>query len=281
MIHELKVIVADIDGTLVNTKREMMPLTRMAINDLHRRGVLFGIASGRPIGDHMRERPLLWNLDFYPDFIIGLNGGQIEDCQTKEYAEFYKLSKETVKEILEAMCLFKVNPFVYVGEDFLLLKEDEKTMESLLRNKNKAFFADDISALYSEERGNILFRLLDEADMPRIEAYLAANPSKDYIGFKTQSWLVEFNDPRVNKGVALQDYCLKHQISLDQVMAFGDTSNDNGMLEIAGWPVCMQNGTDDTKALAKDITLYSNDEDGVGRYLLDVVYPSLEWKVKR
>ena len=54
---------------------------------------------------------------------------------------------------------------------------------------------------------------------------------------------------------------------MENVAAFGDTTNDNEMLEVSGLGVCMINGSDDTKAVADDITLKSNNEDGVGDYL--------------
>ena len=50
-------------------------------------------------------------------------------------------------------------------------------------------------------------------------------------------------------------------------MAFGDTSNDNDMLKVAGCGVCMINGTDDTKASANAITKHDNDHDGLAIYL--------------
>jgi len=56
MIKNIKLFVADIDGTLVNEAREMMPLTRAVLNDLHCRGILMGIASGRPVGPHLYEQ---------------------------------------------------------------------------------------------------------------------------------------------------------------------------------------------------------------------------------
>lgn len=56
-------------------------------------------------------------------------------------------------------------------------------------------------------------------------------------------------------------------MDLKDVMAFGDTSNDNEMLKVAGCGVCMINGTDDTKACANAITTYDNDHDGLAIYL--------------
>ncbi len=57
------------------------------------------------------------------------------------------------------------------------------------------------------------------------------------------------------------------KINTNDVIAFGDTSNDNEMLKAAGWGVCMKNGSNDTKAIADDITDFTCDEDGLGRYL--------------
>lgn len=54
--------------------------------------------------------------------------------------------------------------------------------------------------------------------------------------------------------------------SLDKVVAFGDTTNDNTMLEINGYGVCLQNGSEITKAIADAITEYLCNEDGLGTY---------------
>ena len=79
----------------------------------------------------------------------------------------------------------------------------------------------------------------------------------------------EFQDPRVNKGLALQKFSERHQIPLSEIIAFGDMENDIGLLREAGWGVCLLNGADDTKAVAQAITEHSVFEDGVGNYLFD------------
>ena len=45
MKNDLKLLIADIDGTLVNEARDMLPITRAVLNDLHKRGVMLGIRS--------------------------------------------------------------------------------------------------------------------------------------------------------------------------------------------------------------------------------------------
>ena len=48
---------------------------------------------------------------------------------------------------------------------------------------------------------------------------------------------------------------------------FGDTSNDNEMISVAGLGVCLLNGSDDTKALANDITDLTCEEEGFADYV--------------
>ena len=71
----------------------------------------------------------------------------------------------------------------------------------------------------------------------------------------------------INKGVSIRKLCVGLGISMDEVMAFGDANNDLRMLEAVGYPVAMINGTDEVKAIAKDITKYTNVEDGVAKYI--------------
>ena len=52
MIDNIKLVIADVDFTLVDSKKEIQPLTRRMLNKLHEEGILLGIASGRPLGNH-------------------------------------------------------------------------------------------------------------------------------------------------------------------------------------------------------------------------------------
>ena len=54
---------------------------------------------------------------------------------------------------------------------------------------------------------------------------------------------------------------------MEEVLAFGDTSNDNEMLKASVWGVCLCNGSEDSKAAANAITEKSNNEDGFAWYM--------------
>ena len=107
--------------------------------------------------------------------------------------------------------------------------------------------------MLTKENAKIMFRIKAN-QMEEVESYFQAHPSPNYIGFKTQPTLFEFTNIHTDKGYALRQYCEINGLSPEQVMAFGDTSNDNGMLEYSGLGVCLKNGSEDTKAIADVVT---------------------------
>lgn len=280
MIDTLKLVIADIDGTLVNEARDMMEITRKVLYDLHSRGIRLGIASGRPIGPHLYENAREWGIDFDFDVWIGMNGGQLRDNAQNKEEGFYKLKPKQIKEILKVMEPIDANPFIYIGEDMLSRYIDEEMVSSMKRHNIQCTTVEKESDFWRTDTNKILFRLKDAEEMPKLEAYLQKHRSDDFVFFKTQPTMMEFQDPHIHKGVGLKKFCEDNHISLNEVMAFGDTSNDNEMLKDAGWGVCLKQGSDDTKACADAITDYTNEEDGLGRYLLDHWYTPHGWTLK-
>lgn len=278
MIKDVKLVVADIDGTLVDdVNHNVMPITKEALLRLQQHGVYLGIASGRNADEKMKEHIR----DFYGfqkpfELLIGLNGGEILDDIQHTRNEYYKLAPEYTKEIIEMMEPFHLNPFIYRGSTMVASRLDDELKASSERNDLGIEIANDISELYQTEIGKIMFRMPEEL-MPIAEERVASFGKKPYRAFKTQTTMLEFMDARVNKGSALKIFCDTNHIPLDSVIAFGDMTNDNELLETAGWGVCLCNGNDVTKSLANDVTEYSNNEDGMGKYLVKHVLEPRGW----
>ena len=74
----------------------------------------------------------------------------------------------------------------------------------------------------------------------------------------------------VNKGLALRELTHVMGISMDEVMAIGDSDNDSDMLKIVGMPVVMGNGDEAVKQLAKYVT-DTNDNDGVAKAIYEFI----------
>lgn len=268
----VKLVIADIDGTLVNYGKDMLPLTKQALMDLHKKGILLGIASGRPVGDQLKSNAKHWGLDFQFDVIIGMNGGQLYVSKDDSYQEFYKLKGEYIHEIIDMMRPLGLNPFVYKTGYMLSGRLDEEMMASSKRNHEPALPVKEESELWAEDNAKLLFRLpADPAEVKRIVAFAKDHPKPYYQSFLSGPKMLEFQDPRVNKGVALKAYCDSIGIDLSEVIALGDATNDNEMLAVSGLGVCLKNGREDTLAIADVITEFEVDDDGAGRWIYQYV----------
>lgn len=263
-MSNIKLVVADIDLTLTTSDRRFTDRTREVIKKLHEKGILFGIASGRPL-DAISSRCEKWNLDYPVDLMIGLNGAELYDGITKEESTYFNLKKEWMKEILDFMEPYADNSFKYYHGKLMFTHEDPVTMMHN-NNEKEVILVKDKSELYDEVAPILLFRMSEE-NVIECEKEIAKQNFTEYQGFKTQTTLIEFSDKRISKGFGLQKFCEIHNIDLNEVATFGDTTNDNGMISIAGMGVCMINGSDDTKAIAKYITDYSSDEDGFADFV--------------
>ncbi|MDD2592447.1 MAG: HAD family hydrolase [Erysipelotrichaceae bacterium] len=265
---KIKLIVCDIDGTLVKNDRTLSSLTKEVIEEIYRKGIYFGIASGRSVDQQLYYQAKNWGFDRNFELLIGMNGSQMWDGINEKRYDYYKLKREWLKEIVEMMEPFDLNPFLYANGKMLSKRLDRKTKASSIRNKTKVKIAKDLSELYAEENEKIMFRI-DEDRIDEILDYVNANPSPNYKAFKTQTTMLEFTDRRVSKSVALKEFCINNDINLAQVMSFGDMSNDNDLLEVSGVGVCMSNGSEDTKAIADIITDKSNEEDGFAHFIIN------------
>ena len=107
MIDNIKLVIADVDFTLVDSKKEIQPLTRRMLNKLHEEGILLGIASGRPLGNHLKGRYQDWKLNSQFDLIIGMNGGEILDVRKNKLSEHFMLKKKYIKRSIKKIeCFF-------------------------------------------------------------------------------------------------------------------------------------------------------------------------------
>ena len=267
MIDKVTTIVADIDGTLVNKGESIMPITKAALEKLHQEGVLLGLSTGRKINSSMFNRAKDWGLSFNFDVIIGMNGGQLWDKDHEEIESYYLLSTADIKEIIERMSPLGLNVMIYEDDHMVTLHFDDMIHASMQRNHIEVIVTDgDTDRLCVRPNYNVLFRF-DPERTEEVAAFAKTVDCERYHGIMTSPGIIEFMDPRVNKGMALHKYSERNNIPIDEIMAFGDMDNDKEMLKEAGWGVCLINGADDTKAVAQAITEYPCLEDGVGRYL--------------
>ena len=267
---KIKVICADIDSTLTYGFGPVSDTNRKAIEDLMDAGILFGLGSGRSYED-LSTYPEQWQMSRPFDFYVGLNGASLYDGSTGENVIYAQIPKEYVKRLILEADNYDLGTHVY-AHGVTYFSRFEERLKTISKNKlRQIVIADDLSQMYEVDTPKVLINVPDER-MEEISEHF--KPILEDMGntvklIRTSPGAMEFVPSTVNKFYSLKIYCDRHGIPMEEVAAFGDTTNDNEMIEGAGLGVCMANGTDDTKALADVITEYPAWEDGFAKYVYE------------
>ena len=260
---QYKLLVSDMDGTLLNSQHIISKKTSDIINMAMQKGLYFTIATGRSVigMKHACDPNILW-----PNApIVSFNGAKITDHkdETVLYEKF--LERQTAVEVL-AFCRKLGAAAVVWSEGKLYMSEkNERTM------------------LYCEKSGLEAILLSDENDLPnqtiskiicqdspeKIEHYITQlqGKLKGNVTFCTSDKdYLEFFHSDASKGAAARFIAERLNILPSEIIAVGDQRNDIPMLKFAGMGIAMGNALDEVKAVADYVT-FSNDEYGLAHVI--------------
>lgn len=265
-------IATDLDGTLLDSHKQVSEETRKVLRELKNRGILFGIASGRPV----ESGQILvhdWGLENDISFLIGMNGGALYDMRTKAKHKYYPLSGDKILEIMEHFKDMDVIFQCMLGNDRFVSKSSEKT-----RAHAKLFCEHehevDLQEFLPGREIDKLILFLDPELMPAVRQRATTFSDPAYTSMQTADNLYEYMDPRINKGFGIEKACKHYGITPDHVVAFGDAENDEAMIETVGLGVAMANASDELKKIADVVLQETNDQDGLAHFIETVVLPA-------
>ena len=98
-MEPVTLIATDLDGTFLNSKKQVSDLNREAVSKLKNHGILFGIASGRPV-ETVRAMLKKWKIEDSVSFIMGMNGGVVYDLRQRTKEEYHVLDGEVVLDVI-------------------------------------------------------------------------------------------------------------------------------------------------------------------------------------
>jgi len=262
MQRDVRLIAVDLDGTLLNDRKEIPPDFVPMVEALYPRGIRFVLASGRQYFNLAAMFASVADKLFY----FAENGGLIFDGAENISCsplpdDVLPLLCRTGKEIGAAMVLSGVQS-AYIGSSC-----DETVRENTAMYYRKRTFADDPLAAARAAGDPIVkvaaFDAVSAAD--RCEPQFAKFRPRLKVTLAGQSWL-DIMRADVNKGIALAFLQKRLGVAPEQCMAFGDYPNDLEMIRQAGISYAMANSHPDLLAAAK-YRAPSNEEDGVMRVL--------------
>lgn len=261
----IQLVATDLDGTLLNERKEITPRTLDVIKEMSRQGIHFGLASGRSI-DSMLNSINDWGIEPYLDYLIGSNGNSFYDMKTKEREDFFSISGKAAQEILD---FYKGYPVIgNVVMDVYRYTEDMNDM-NIKDAKKYGEIPVQVNLcefLKTHDPSKVLF-VFDPHFLDLVQQRANEFKNDQISHYSSAIDLYEFMHKDMNKGYGLHRAAQHFYLTMDQTMAFGDAMNDAALIQEAGIGVCMSNGYDSLKKLSNDVTESSNEEDGLAKYL--------------
>ena len=260
----MKLIMLDMDGTLFNNNKEITEENCETLRYAKACGMSVGIATGRAtfILDRVIQQ---FHMEDIIDFVIGYNGVEIKDYRTGILDYTYRMDKTLTKEVALRIQDKPWNLVAYDESGRYVKYADERVIEYAKVNHQPYFVYDFENGERSWSKLSIISLGNHAFTKEEFQEMYAMNNEK-YHGFETSNYSFEIVHSKVSKVKGIEHVCRKLGITMQEVMAFGDSGNDVAMLQAAGIGVAMANGTSDAKQAADVVTL-SNEENGVAHYL--------------
>ena len=263
-----KLIVTDLDGTALQSNKTISPRTRKAFADCHKAGIPIAIATARYING---ARPYAEAL--HADYRILTDGTLTYQNESLVYAN--EITKEQVQQIVSQLVHYGCTEHIAIPTVHGLFRYPEGIPYDPENPSPKANErqADDHSIGYHMELDTPFPYSASKIVATIYEEKIAVDIAKQarcaqfhYHGEPNYSFL----DPTASKLDAILHLTQKLDISLKDVLVFGDDINDIEMIQNCGVGIAMANALDLVKDAADRITA-SNDEDGIAIILEEVL----------
>jgi Cof subfamily protein (haloacid dehalogenase superfamily) len=261
-----RLLVSDIDGTLVNDRREITPRVRRALAAAQAEGVRVCLATGR-IWPSARAYVEAAGAD--PPAIL-YNGGMVYDFAGAATWMRVPLPRQHALDTIQILRRHAgVQPHLYIDDRVYAPRAAESTRIYQRKDSIPVEIAPDLEALLSVDGApRDPMKILMIAERPALEAVavdLEALPYPVNYVF-SESIYLEVLPPDVNKGVALRAVAARLDVAREEIIAVGDNLNDLAMIEYAGLGVAMGNAPEALRARA-DVVAPTNEEHGLSEVI--------------
>jgi len=259
-----KLIAVDMDGTLLNDRSELTERNKEAILKAMEAGVLFVVATGRPLSNTWQVNELF--ADDIP-FIV-LNGAAAYMSKSKKQLIEIYLDFDDAKEIFDIGQKIDIPQIVYSGPLMFTNKECERTLTYHKNSHGPPLKTiNDLADIKDEVKGiSKVLWIDDPARIKDLSVEMKAHFGTRLQCLSSLTHFLEFINNDAGKGQALAEIGKLYDIDNSEMIAVGDSYNDICMLEYAGFSVAVENAPDEVKSICDYVTL-SNNDDGVAEVI--------------
>lgn len=257
-----KLLVLDVDGTLLNENNEISSRTQAALLKVQQMGVHIVLASGRPTGGVIPIANAL-ELNHYGGFVLSYNGGQIFNMQTGELLFEKRIDPQMLGYLDKKAKKNNFAIFTYQKDQIITDQPDNKYIrQEAALNNMQIVGVDNFPEAIDFAPCKCVLASDNETELIGLENHWKKRLAGVLEVFRTEDYFLEVVPRFIDKGNTLAVLMEKLGITTEEVIAIGDGVADVSMLQLAGTSIAMGNARDSVKACA-DITTLPNHMDGV------------------
>ena len=257
-----KLLVLDVDGTLLNDEREISKRTLAALLKVQQMGVRIVLASGRPTYGLM---PLAKTLELgnYGGFVLSYNGCQIIKAQNGEILFERRINPEMLPYLEKKARKNGFAIFTYHDDTLITDSPDNEYIKNeALLNNLKIIKEDEFSTAIDYAPCKCILVSDKEKALIGLEQHWEKRLAGTLDAYRSEPYFLEVVPCGVNKANTLGALLEHLGVTREEVIAVGDGVCDVTMLQLAGMGVAMGHSQDSVKVCADYVTA-SNEEDGV------------------
>jgi Cof subfamily protein (haloacid dehalogenase superfamily) len=271
--HKVKLAAFDMDGTLLGRDHQLSRRTVQVVQDISKAGITVLLATGRMNSAVRHHLEILRT----PGIVVSHNGALVKDLHTQKVYHHQKVPQNLVFRILEL--IKPTNAFTHLNcdDDIYMTKHNPLSAQYAQDLGISLTYTTSLNELASQAT-SVLLMDTDKEVLQSILSKLQDEHSNefDYVMIPGQGldgvWQLQFLAPKTSKGEGVMQVAKHLGILPEEIISFGDSYNDIGMIKGTGIGIAMGNAVQDLKDIADFVTL-PNYEDGVAQ-TLEVL---LEW----
>lgn len=257
-----KMLVLDVDGTLLNDNKEISKRTLATLRKVQQMGVRIILASGRPTYGLL---PLAKGLELgtYNGYVLSYNGGQVINASNGEVIFERRINPELIPYLEKKANKNGFGILTYDGDTIVTNMPDNPHIQAeAALNGMKINYQENFSIAIDYSPCKCMLVSDDEKALIGLEEHWKRRLDGVLDVFRSEPFFLEVVGCRVDKANTLGAVMEMQGIKPDEIVVFGDGVADVTMLQLAELGIAMGNAPDSVKRCADYVTL-SNNEDGV------------------